>query len=106
MLKMTTPPNNSNMSPSAWAGLMGEWKFEGDARPTAEGVERLLDYEAAQGLSFGRHFAGMCQYDARRFDGATLYRVLQVHRYMVAQGQIVQNPYYVRPEEFLASLRA
>jgi hypothetical protein len=48
----------------------------------------------------------MCQYDARRFDGATLYKVLQVHPYMVAQGQLVQNPYYVKPDEFLASLRS
>jgi hypothetical protein len=70
------------------------------------GAERLLEYEALLNtvdVAF-RHF-GMCQYDARRFDGATLYKVLQVHPYMVAHGQIVQNPYYVRPEEILPALR-
>jgi hypothetical protein len=45
-----------------------------------------------------RHF-GMCQYDARRFDGAALFQVLQVHPFMVAQGQIVRNPYYRRSED-------
>lgn len=45
-----------------------------------------------------RHF-GMCQYDARRFDGAALFQVLQVHPFMVAQGQILRNPYYRGPEE-------
>jgi hypothetical protein len=72
-----------------------------------EGSHRFLEYEALLNtvdVPF-RHF-GMCQYDARRFDGATLYKVLQVHRYIVAQGQLVQNPYYVKPEEFLASLRS
>ncbi len=71
-----------------------------------EGAERFLEYEALLNtvhVAF-RHF-GMCQYDARRFDGATLYKVLQVHPYMVAHGQIVRNPYYVGPEEFLATLR-
>lgn len=71
-----------------------------------EGSSRFLEYEALLNtvkVPF-RHF-GMCQYDARRFDGATLYKVLQVHPYMVAHGQIVRNPYYVRPEEFLATLR-
>jgi hypothetical protein len=27
-----------------------------------------------------------------------------VHPYMVAQGQIVRNPFYMRSEEFLAEL--
>jgi hypothetical protein len=47
----------------------------------------------------------MCQYDARRFDGATLFKVLQVHPYMVAQGQIVRNPFYLKPEEFLEEFK-
>jgi hypothetical protein len=44
----------------------------------------------------------MCQYDARLFDGATLFKVLQVHPYIIAQGQIVRNPYYIKPEDFKA----
>jgi len=65
------------------------------------GSERLLEYEALIG-TLCTHFphSGMCQYDSRRFDGATLFKVLQIHPYMVAQGQIVRNPYYVRPAEY------
>ena len=42
-----------------------------------------------------------CQYDARRFDGATLFDVLNVHPMMIIRGQVVRNPYYVEPEHFL-----
>jgi hypothetical protein len=71
------------------------------------GSDRLLEYE--NGINtIHRAFPhiGMCQYDARLFDGATLFKVLQVHPYMVAQGQIVRNPFYIKPEEFRAAFRA
>jgi len=45
----------------------------------------------------------MCQYDARIFYGANLFKVLQVHSYMIAQGQVVRNPYYAKPEEVAAT---
>ncbi len=65
-----------------------------------EGSERFLEYEALlNGVKVSFPHVGMCQYDARLFDGATLFKVLQVHPFMVAQGQIVRNPYYARPEE-------
>jgi hypothetical protein len=66
------------------------------------GSERLMEYEALLGtVSHAFPHVGMCQYDARRFDGATLFRVLQVHPFVVAGGQIVRNPYFMRPEDFL-----
>lgn len=65
------------------------------------GADRLLEYEARINLITETFpHIGMCQYDARQFDGATLFRVLQVHPFMIAQGQIVRNPFYMRPEEF------
>jgi hypothetical protein len=67
------------------------------------GSDRLLEYEVLLNTitsSFPHN--GMCQYDARLFDGATLFKVLQVHPYIIAQGQIVRNPYYIKPEEFMA----
>jgi hypothetical protein len=68
----------------------------------AADINRLLEYEARLNLiNEAFPYIGMCQYDARQFDGATLFKVLQVHPYMIAQGQIVRNPFYVRPEEFL-----
>ena len=64
------------------------------------GSERLLKYEMGLNAiqdSYPR--VGMCQYDARRFDGALLFKILQVHPYMIAQGRIVRNPFYLRPDE-------
>lgn len=73
-------------------------------RKGREGSERFLEYEALlNGVKVAFPHSGMCQYDARVFDGATLFKVLQVHPFMVAQGQIVQNPYYENSEELLAA---
>jgi hypothetical protein len=69
------------------------------------GSERFLEYEVLLNkVDHPFRRIGMCQYDARLFDGATLLNVLKVHPYIIAQGQIVRNPFYVRPEEFLAKL--
>lgn len=69
------------------------------------GSDNLLEYEALLNTVIGTFpHIGMCLYDARRFDGATLFKVLQVHPYMIAQGQVVRNPFYLTPEEFLAEL--
>jgi hypothetical protein len=77
------------------------WALRGGA-----GYERFLEYEALLNTVTARiPFVGMCQYDAQRFDGATLFDVLQIHPYMVAKGQIVRNPYYTKPEQYLAARR-
>ncbi len=68
------------------------------------GSERLLEYEA--GINEVLRSAPLnvlCQYDATRFDGATLRGVLDVHPLLLVQGQIVRNPYYrVRPSAVAA----
>ena len=69
------------------------------------GSDRWLEYETLLNtVGGGFPHTGMCQYDARLFDGATLFKVLQVHPFMIAQGRIVRNPFYIKPEEFLAKL--
>jgi hypothetical protein len=74
------------------------WVLEG-----YRGSERFLEYEGLLNtLSTAFPHSGICQYDARLLDGATLFNVLQVHPFMVAQGQMVRNPYYTKPEEFPA----
>lgn len=70
------------------------------------GSERLMEYESLiNTISENHPVTPICQYDARRFDGATLLNVLKVHPLMIVQGQIVRNPYYVLPNEFLAEFR-
>jgi hypothetical protein len=69
------------------------------------GADRFLEYEVRiNTITETFPYIGMCQYDARLFDGATLFNVLQVHPFMIAQGQIVRNPFYIKPEEFLAKI--
>jgi hypothetical protein len=66
------------------------------------GSDQVLEYEALINTVVSDFpFTGMCLYDARLFSGDTLFKVLQVHPYMIAQGQVVRNPFYIRPEEFL-----
>ncbi len=69
------------------------------------GADHFLEYEVRINMIIETFpYIGMCQYDARLFDGATLFKVLQVHPYMIARGQIVRNPLFIKPEEFLATL--
>lgn len=71
------------------------------------GSDRFLEYETLlNSVTATFPHSGMCLYDARLFDGATLFKVLQVHPYMIARGQIVRNPFYVRPEEFQEELNS
>ncbi len=84
----------------AGARLSGEmtWALRG-----IPGSERLVEYEALINVLVELHpITAVCQYDARRFDGATILDVLRVHPMMIVHGQIVRNPYYTRPSEFLA----
>lgn len=66
------------------------------------GSERLMEYESkVNAVLVDYPLNAICQYDARRFDGATILECLKVHPYMIVRGQIVQNPYYLSPEEYL-----
>jgi len=67
------------------------------------GSERLTEYDALINTIVREYpTTAVCQYDARRFDGATLFDVLAAHPMMIIRGQVVRNPYYVAPELFLA----
>jgi len=69
------------------------------------GSERLMEYEALVNMVLITHpLTAVCQYDSNRFDGATLLQCLEVHPFMIVRGQILRNPYYKEPEEFMQSL--
>ena len=87
---------NAGYSGVRFCGEMS-WALKG-----IHGSDRFLEYEALLNTVTATFpHSGMCQYDARLFDGATLFKVLQLHPYMIANGQIVRNPFYLRPEEVL-----
>jgi hypothetical protein len=62
------------------------------------GSERLIEYEAGiNELLLNDRFTVLCQYDIRRFSGATIFELLNVHPFMIVSGQIMRNPFYVAP---------
>lgn len=81
------------------ARLMGEMTNDIEQVP---GGSRLLEYEARVSILLRDHpITTVCQYDARCFDGASIMDVLRVHPFVVVRGAIVQNPFYLPPEQFL-----
>ena len=79
------------------AGEMSWALIEGRAT-----VPELLRYEAELNDLLVEHpLTTVCQYDARRFDGAIIMDMLSVHPMMIVRGQLVKNPSYVAPEIFL-----
>ncbi len=67
------------------------------------GSERLIEYEALLNKTLEKApVTTVCQYDVKLFDGGTILDVLRVHPVMISRGQLVRNPFYVRPDEFLA----
>ncbi|GAB6047189.1 hypothetical protein JCM19379_10130 [Methyloparacoccus murrellii] len=84
----------------AGSRLTGEMSWALKGYP---GSEDLVEYEARINLLLREVPSTIiCQYDARLFDGATLYGILSVHPMMIVHGQVVRNPYYIEPEVFLA----
>lgn len=77
----------------------------GEMTPAIEhvpGGSRLLEYEARVSLLLREHpITTVCQYDARTFDGASIMDVLRVHPYVVVQGFLVENPFFLDPQQLL-----
>ncbi len=66
------------------------------------GGSRLFEYEATVNSILQEHpVTAVCQYDARKFSGATIMDVLSVHPLMVIHGSVIRNPFFVSPERFV-----
>lgn len=86
------------------ARVTGEMSWSRRGLP---GSENLVEYEARiNTLACTAPTAVVCQYDVRLFDGEALHDILSVHPMMIVHGQVLRNPFYVEPEEFLANLAA
>ena len=73
------------------------------ARKGLPGSDRLMEYESGVNRVVETHpVTAICQYDANEFDGDTILRCLEVHPYTIIRGQVIHNPFYMRPEEFMA----
>jgi hypothetical protein len=48
----------------------------------------------------------LCLYDLDRFSGEVVVNVVKTHPQVLVQGILVENPYYIGPDEFLSSASA
>jgi hypothetical protein len=72
------------------------------------GLDRWFEYESMLNIVVedAPFSSVICQYDANRLGGANLYEVLRVHPLMIVRGQILHNPYYEAPAQYLPRRRA
>ncbi len=81
------------------ARVIGEMTAEVEKVP---GGERLFEYECRVSMLVRRvPVTAVCQYDAKQFDGATIMDVLKVHPFMIIRGEVIHNPFFIPPEEYL-----
>jgi hypothetical protein len=68
------------------------------------GVEELVEYEARLNKFLPRYpQVILCLYELDRFNGEVLVDVLKTHPTVLLGGMVLDNPYYLEPDEFLAS---
>lgn len=81
--------------------LVGEMTW---ALRDAPGVEHLVGYESELNRVISRYPAMvLCLYDLDLFSGEVIVNVVRTHPQVLIQGILVENPYYVGPDEFLRS---
>ncbi len=68
------------------------------------GVEDLVDYESELNRFLPQYpQVIMCLYDLDLFDGRVVVDLLRTHPKLLLFGSLLDNPYYLEPDEFLAA---
>lgn len=74
---------------------------------SVEGGSRWFEYESRVSMLLRKYPVNIvCQFDARTFKGATLMGILKVHPYMIIKGSVINNPFYIKPEDFLSNINS
>ncbi len=82
--------------------LVGEMTW---ALRDAPGVEHLVGYESELNrVTASSPVVVLCLYDLDRFGGEVVVNVVKTHPQVLIQGILVENPYYLEPDEFLRSV--
>jgi hypothetical protein len=67
------------------------------------GVEELVGYESRLNRYLPRYpQVVLCLYELDRFSGEVLVDILKTHPKVLLAGMVIDNPYYLEPDEFLA----
>jgi len=73
----------------------------------APGVENLVGYESELNrVTSTSPVIVLCLYDLDLFSGEVVVNIVKTHPQVLVQGILVENPYYVGPDEFLRSAHA
>jgi len=73
----------------------------------APGTEQFLLYESRLNYILPLyHDASVCAYDVRRFPASVLGDVARAHPYLLADGLVQENPYYVPPDELVPEFKS
>jgi hypothetical protein len=92
-----------------FGGLRGSAEMSWATRGVP-GSERMLEYEVLLNSLYeggdGPPLFCVCQYDTRLFDGETIQALVEIHPYLLVEGQILWNPNHVSSEEMMRRLRA
>ena len=81
--------------------LVGEMTW---ALRDAPGVEHLVGYESELNrVTPGYPVIVLCLYDLDLFSGEVVVNIVRTHPQVLIQGILVENPYYLGPDEFLRS---
>jgi hypothetical protein len=71
----------------------------------APGVDQLVAYESELNRFLPRYpQVILCLYDVERFTGDIILEMLKTHPKVLLNGMVLDNPYYLEPDEFLARL--
>lgn len=66
------------------------------------GSDRFMEYESLINDLIVTHPSTIvCMYNTSRFSGKAIFDVLRVHPMVIVHGQIIQNPFYMKPQDFL-----
>jgi MEDS: MEthanogen/methylotroph, DcmR Sensory domain len=77
----------------------GAWALEGHP-----GAEHLMDYESELNRLVKRHpQIILCLYDLAFFGGTMMVDLLRTHPRILLGGMLIENPYCLTPDEFLAT---
>lgn len=70
----------------------------------APGVKHLIEYESELNrVTSSYPVVVLCLYDLDRFSGEVVVNVVKTHPQVLVQGILIENPYYIGPDEFLRS---
>lgn len=73
----------------------------------APGTDRAIEYEARMNLLFPDFDATfMCVYDLSKLTGEMVVDIMATHPYVILDGQVRENSFYVPPETYLRELVA